>query len=243
MEWFMVQLQRALLLPRRRPRLTMDVGYQDGTISSNMGLKRRDDEDKDKEPSAGSNQGSKRRRARTEPEFNPEEPMHTTKDLEEPVYQEFKIGVTKDQPNEETSQFPVWFQRPTKLPSLYRYCNKTLPNAHGPVQPWLTFMMNRLKVDTLTPEVLTGPTFELMKGSCKSLVELEYLLRRREFAQDVTSNLNHCLSQSLEIVGLITTSICLITVRRDDDKLYKFKKGDLNRLRIQDIEDMLLLLV
>ncbi|GJR21086.1 reverse transcriptase domain-containing protein [Tanacetum coccineum] len=37
------------------------------------------------------------------------------------------------------------------------------------------FVMNRLKVDTLTPELLTGPTFELMKGSCKSLVELEYL--------------------------------------------------------------------
>ncbi|GJT86809.1 hypothetical protein Tco_1068526 [Tanacetum coccineum] len=37
------------------------------------------------------------------------------------------------------------------------------------------FVMNRLKVDTLTPELLTGPTYELMKGSCKSLVELEYL--------------------------------------------------------------------
>ncbi|GKE31440.1 hypothetical protein Tco_1450762 [Tanacetum coccineum] len=36
------------------------------------------------------------------------------------------------------------------------------------------FVMNRLKVDTLTPELLAGPTFELMKGSCKSLVELEY---------------------------------------------------------------------
>ncbi|GJS77557.1 hypothetical protein Tco_0727438 [Tanacetum coccineum] len=34
-----------------------------------------------------------------------------------------------------------------------------------------------------------------------------------------------------------------ITVCRDDDKLYKFKEGDFNRLRIQDIEDMLLLLV
>ncbi|GJY23517.1 hypothetical protein Tco_0397175 [Tanacetum coccineum] len=34
-----------------------------------------------------------------------------------------------------------------------------------------------------------------------------------------------------------------ITVRRDDDILYKFKEGDLHRLRIQDIEDMLLLLV
>ncbi|GJR62297.1 hypothetical protein Tco_1504459 [Tanacetum coccineum] len=34
-----------------------------------------------------------------------------------------------------------------------------------------------------------------------------------------------------------------ITVRRDDDKLYTFKEGDFNRLRIQDIEDMLLLLI
>ncbi|GJX34227.1 hypothetical protein Tco_0245784 [Tanacetum coccineum] len=36
------------------------------------------------------------------------------------------------------------------------------------------FVMNRLKVDTLTLELLAGPTFKLMKGSCKSLVELEY---------------------------------------------------------------------
>nr|GFA44692.1 hypothetical protein [Tanacetum cinerariifolium] len=34
-----------------------------------------------------------------------------------------------------------------------------------------------------------------------------------------------------------------ITVRSDDDKIYKFKEGDFKRLRIQDIEDMLLLLV
>ncbi|GKC83849.1 retrovirus-related pol polyprotein from transposon TNT 1-94 [Tanacetum coccineum] len=33
-----------------------------------------------------------------------------------------------------------------------------------------------------------------------------------------------------------------ITVHRDDDKLYKFKEDDFNRLRIQYIEDMLLLL-
>nr|GEX04428.1 hypothetical protein [Tanacetum cinerariifolium] len=34
-----------------------------------------------------------------------------------------------------------------------------------------------------------------------------------------------------------------ISIRCDDDKIYKFKEGDLKRLRIQDIEDMLLLLV
>ncbi|GJY08404.1 hypothetical protein Tco_0375458 [Tanacetum coccineum] len=83
-------------------------------------------------------------------------------------------------------------------PTPDRDWNKTLPNAYGPVQPWLsslaqmedlresfnelmdtpldfsTFMMNRLKVDTLTPELFSGPTFELMKGTCKSLVKLEY---------------------------------------------------------------------
>nr|GEZ30259.1 hypothetical protein [Tanacetum cinerariifolium] len=34
-----------------------------------------------------------------------------------------------------------------------------------------------------------------------------------------------------------------ISVRRDDDKIYKFIEGDFKRLRLQDIEDMLLLLV
>ncbi|GJX92975.1 hypothetical protein Tco_0347561 [Tanacetum coccineum] len=34
-----------------------------------------------------------------------------------------------------------------------------------------------------------------------------------------------------------------ITVRRQDDKLYKFREGDFKRLHRKDIEDMLLLLV
>ncbi|GJV09774.1 retrovirus-related pol polyprotein from transposon TNT 1-94 [Tanacetum coccineum] len=190
--------------------------------------RRRDDEDKDKEPFAGSNWGSKRRRAGKEPEStsapkekiskttgkstdgsksqhksagesaHTKEPMHTDKDLEEPTHQEFDIGATAEQSDEETSQHPDWFQKPAKPPTPDRDWNKTLPAIHGPVQPWLSnlareegpresfdelmdtpldfsaFMMNRLKIDTLTPELLAGPTFELMKGTCKSLVELEY---------------------------------------------------------------------
>nr|GEV69119.1 hypothetical protein [Tanacetum cinerariifolium] len=38
------------------------------------------------------------------------------------------------------------------------------------------FIMNRLRVDTLTLKLLAGPTYDLMKGSCKSLIELEYHL-------------------------------------------------------------------
>ncbi|GJU37820.1 hypothetical protein Tco_1186174 [Tanacetum coccineum] len=130
-----------------------------------------------------------------------EEPTHTAKDLEEPAHQEFKTGFTKDHLVDETTQLPDWFQKPAKPPTPDRDWNKTLPAIHGPIQPWistlarkedpresfnelmdtpldfLTFMLNRLKVNTLTPELLVGLTFELLKGSYKSLVELEYFLQ------------------------------------------------------------------
>nr|GFA11247.1 hypothetical protein [Tanacetum cinerariifolium] len=38
------------------------------------------------------------------------------------------------------------------------------------------FIMHRLKIDNMTQEVLTGPTYDLIKGTCKSVVELEYHL-------------------------------------------------------------------
>ncbi|GKE73750.1 hypothetical protein Tco_1535791, partial [Tanacetum coccineum] len=145
-----------------------------------------------------STKGSKSHQKSADESAQAEDPMQTSKDLKEPTHQEFEIGVTKDQLDEETSKLPDWFQKPAKPPTPDRDWNKTLPDTHGPVQPWLNslaqmedlrksfnelmdtpldfsaFVMNQLKVDTLTPELLIGPTFELMKGSCKSLVELEY---------------------------------------------------------------------
>ncbi|GKE19842.1 hypothetical protein Tco_1431354, partial [Tanacetum coccineum] len=38
------------------------------------------------------------------------------------------------------------------------------------------FIMNRLKIKNLTQDVLTDPTYDLIKGACKSVVELEYHL-------------------------------------------------------------------
>ncbi|GJY91455.1 hypothetical protein Tco_0506651 [Tanacetum coccineum] len=65
-----------------------------------------------------------------------------------------------------------------------------------------------------------------------------------ESARDVYSKRRIIAVTKLEIVDWHNYKhLDWITVRRDDDKLYKFKEGDFNRLRIQDIEDMLLLLV
>nr|GEV43820.1 retrovirus-related Pol polyprotein from transposon TNT 1-94 [Tanacetum cinerariifolium] len=165
--------------------------------------RRRDDKDDDEEPSARSNRRSKRRRAGKEPESSsvPKEKtsMSTGKSKKGSKSHQKSTGKSA-QPPEEASQLPDWFQRPAKPPTPDHDCNKTLPAAHGPIQPrinnlarkedtrdsfnklmdtpldFLAFVMNRLKVDTLTSELLAGPTFELMKGSCKSLVELEYFL-------------------------------------------------------------------
>nr|GEU41708.1 hypothetical protein [Tanacetum cinerariifolium] len=191
-----------------------------------------------------------------------EEPMHTIEDLEEPTHQEFIIA---------------------KPPTPDRDWNKTLLAQHRLVQPWisnlarkdnsrdsfnelmdalldsLAFVINRLKVDTLTLKLLTDLTFELMKGSCKSLVKLEYLFEEVYKATTdqlgwnnpkvTKKNADYGNIKWIEdlvpdrIWSQVLEHLDWITVCRDDDKLYKFKEGDFNRLCIQDIEDMLLLLV
>nr|GEU62392.1 retrotransposon protein, putative, Ty3-gypsy subclass [Tanacetum cinerariifolium] len=285
------------------------------TYGETATLKRRQDDnaDKDEEPSAGPDRGSKRRREGKEPESKP--------------------------------------------PTPNRDWNKTLPGVHESIQPWISelakqadsrssfnelmdtpldfsnFLLKWLGVDTLTQELLAGPTYELMKGSCKSLIELEYHME--EVYKATTNQLDwvnpegqqyphnllqplplipnnrgrrvipfeHFINNDLEylwggassrkyttfitktkaadyghikwIEDLVPKTMWIqetigydkhalwgvspwgrkfmeliiiewhsykhldwITVRRDNDKLYKFKEGDFKRLRIQDIEDI-----
>nr|GEX32493.1 hypothetical protein [Tanacetum cinerariifolium] len=135
------------------------------TYRETVTLKRRqdDDVDKDKKPSAGPDRGLKRRRKEKEPK-----------------------GAYADYLSDERA-LPSG-----KPPTPDRDWNKTLLAVHESIQPWISelvkqansrfffdelmdtpldfsnFLMNRLRVDTLTPELLAGPTYELMKGSCKS---------------------------------------------------------------------------
>nr|GEV77116.1 hypothetical protein [Tanacetum cinerariifolium] len=270
------------------------------TYGDTITLKRRrdDDADKEEEPSTGPDRGES---------ATAEEPMQTTFEMEEPAHPEFGTGAD-DQPIVESSQHPEWFSQ-----------------QHKPPTPDLDFsniIINRIKVDTLTPKLLAGPTYELLKGSCKSLVELEYQLEEvykattnqldwvnpegqqyphnllkplplilnnrgrhvipfdhfiindleylrgdkhalwgvshwghkhqqfygfainQESTRDVYSKRSIIAVTELKIVEWHNYKhLDWITVRRDDDKLYKFKEGDFKRLRIQDIEDMFLLLV
>nr|GFA19544.1 hypothetical protein [Tanacetum cinerariifolium] len=242
------------------------------------------------------------------------EPVQNTYQMEKPSHLVFEIGA-EDQPVVQTSQHPEWFSQPRKPPT---------PD-HTPID-FSNFIMNRLDVYTLTPELLAGPTYELKRGSCNSLTELEYHLeevykammdqldwvnlegqqythnllqplplipnnrdyghikwiedlvprtmwiqeplnydkhalwgvshwgrKRQQFyefavnqepALDVYSKRRIIPVTNLKIVEWHNYKhLDWISVRRDDDKIYKFKEGDFKRLRLQDIEDILLLFV
>nr|GEV06813.1 hypothetical protein [Tanacetum cinerariifolium] len=169
------------------------------TYGETVTLKRRrdDDADKDEEPSAGPDRGSKRRREGKEPESTSapietvtrsagrstqgsktrqasvsesalaEEPMQTTSQIEEPSHLEFDAGAD-DQPIVQSSQHPEC--ELAKQADSRSSFNKLMDTPLD----FSNFLMNRLRVDTLTPELLAGPTYKLMKGSCISLIELEY---------------------------------------------------------------------
>ncbi|GJY04673.1 hypothetical protein Tco_0370613 [Tanacetum coccineum] len=207
--------------------------------------------------------------------------MHTDKDLEEPAHQEFNIGATKEQSDEETSQHPNWFQKPAKIPTPDHDWNKTLPAIHGLVQPWLSnmaweegphesfdelmdnpldfsaFMMNQLKIDTLTPELLAVQhlTVPMQLLSQRPRLQIMIILNGlkiwsptqsgvKESARDVYSKRRIIVVTKLQIIEWHGYKhLDWITVHRDDGKLYTFKEGDFKRLRLQDIEDMLILLV
>nr|GEV97697.1 hypothetical protein [Tanacetum cinerariifolium] len=161
------------------------------TCGETVTLKRRhdDDADKDEEPSAGPDWGSKRCREGKKPESASapqetatrsagrstqgsqsqqmsasesaaaEEPMQTTFEMEEPSHPKFETGADV-QPIVESSQHPEWFSQQQKPPTLDL--------------DFSNILINQLKVDTLNPELLAGPIYELLKGSCKSVVEIKY---------------------------------------------------------------------
>ncbi|GKC69073.1 hypothetical protein Tco_1114956, partial [Tanacetum coccineum] len=97
-----------------------------------------------------------------------EEPIHTEDDFEELTHQEFETGANDDQPEDEI------YPHPDCNLAKYEDPRESFDELMDTPLDFSAFVMNRLKVDTLTLELLVGLTFELMKGTCKSLVEIEY---------------------------------------------------------------------
>ncbi|GJW25810.1 hypothetical protein Tco_0039621 [Tanacetum coccineum] len=153
--------------------------------------RRRDDQDKDEEPSAGSNRGSKRQRSGKEEsskEATPKKlkstgsskgttrspPKSSSKsvqeeehdprvdDLEEPCHQEFDTGNDDVSPVREATDVDERLWNPSGSRTPDREWDQTKTVDDQPPQQWMT-KSYRL-------------TYDLIKGTCKSVVELEYHL-------------------------------------------------------------------
>ncbi|GJS45624.1 hypothetical protein Tco_0595745 [Tanacetum coccineum] len=92
----------------------------------------------------------------------------------------------------------TWFKQPLRPPTPDPEWNKRQFVTDQPEQPWFNHMVSvakdpltfnelmatpidfsmyamlRLKIDHLTQEILVGPVYNLLKGTCTSSIELEY---------------------------------------------------------------------
>nr|GFA03308.1 hypothetical protein [Tanacetum cinerariifolium] len=154
-----VKAQVTRILPRIEEsvnaQLEAEVLTKSSHSSSTSYARRREDDDDQEGPSAGSDQGSttgtqSRQLSASESAFA-EEPVQTTCQMKEPSHPVFETAKQTDA----RSSFNELLDTPIDFSN---------------------FIINRLDVDTLTPELLAGPTYELIRGSCNSLTELEYHL-------------------------------------------------------------------
>nr|GEX14148.1 hypothetical protein [Tanacetum cinerariifolium] len=112
--------------------------------------------------------------------------------------------------------------------------------------------------ESLTQETLLGLAFRLLKGTRSNYAELEFdfeecykaLSEKLDWENPEGGDYPFNLTKPLTLVKIRKCQkkhgygyLQEIVVRRADNELYRFKEGDFPRLRINDIEDMLFLVV
>nr|GFA21122.1 hypothetical protein [Tanacetum cinerariifolium] len=163
--------------------------YGESTI-----LKRRREDDDYEGPSAGSDRRSKRQRGEGEhaSASTPSEPATRSAGRSTTGSQSRQLSASESAFTEEPVQTTCQMEEPSHLPrrppTPDRDWNKSVPAAQGEAQSWISalakqtdarssfnelldtpidfsnFIMNMLDIDTMTPELLAGPTYELMRG-------------------------------------------------------------------------------
>ncbi|GJR52423.1 hypothetical protein Tco_0053206 [Tanacetum coccineum] len=174
-------LQQALLM-----RMKLTKSLLEYIMGDTVTIKRpRDGADNDQEPSLGTDWGSKRKRSGKEPASYQAPVETTTTTAGKTTIQDLRLIKKSARTILLCQHLPDWFQQPTRLPSPDQAMHKSVLAVHESVQPWLSnlaqrqdpresfdeltdstfdfsaFVMNRLNVQTLTPELLAATTEKL----------------------------------------------------------------------------------
>ncbi|GKB07156.1 hypothetical protein Tco_0835389 [Tanacetum coccineum] len=183
-----------------------DEDAMDKGVADELKNRKPDDADKDEGPTTGSDQGLKRQRTSKGTEtFRRHFDYAKHDDVEfdntdMPMDQGEDLGKTDEQPNDEAVPKNDWYKTSRSDTSPDPEWNKGKLVNDGLEQSWLNdlakaekphltcdelmhtlidffaFAMNRLKIENLTKEHLIGPVYNLLKGTWKSYVELDYTM-------------------------------------------------------------------
>ncbi|GJR68242.1 hypothetical protein Tco_0014307 [Tanacetum coccineum] len=157
---------------------------------------------KKKDSISGSSKGTKSQPKSTGKSVQSEEPVFEVEDSYMPQDQAGNLGDNEDEPRDETASRRDWFKKPKppQEPTDPDW-NVGKSTKEGPTQTWLMnlaasnptdkslkgfdelmitpidfsgYILNGLKIENLTQEILLGPAFRLLKGIRSNYAELEY---------------------------------------------------------------------
>nr|GEV75844.1 retrovirus-related Pol polyprotein from transposon TNT 1-94 [Tanacetum cinerariifolium] len=218
----------------------------------------RSQKDKEKDPFVGSERGLKKRK--TSKDVEPAKEFEVA-DSDMPQDQKENPGNDNEEPKKKVASKHDWFTKPTQPQEPTDPNWNTFDKLISTPIEFSAFIMNDLNINNLTQETLLGPTFRLLKGTCSNYAELEYdfkecykaLLEKLDWENPEGSDYPFNLTKPLPLVKIRNHQKVMrkhgygylqeIIVIRADNDLYRFKEGDFLRLRINDIEDMLFLVV
>ncbi|GKD00529.1 hypothetical protein Tco_1170803 [Tanacetum coccineum] len=156
--------------------------YEDPSTRSDRGLKKRKTS-KDATPEtcpkaiesqSGSSKGDKSQSKSSSKSIQSKEPDFEVACSDMPQDQEENLGNDDEEPKEKTPQQvqnQSWFMT---LASSTEKSSKTFDELMSTPIDFFAFIINGLEINNLTQEILLGPAFKLLKGTCSNYAELEY---------------------------------------------------------------------
>ncbi|GKA69214.1 hypothetical protein Tco_0775278, partial [Tanacetum coccineum] len=257
------------------------------TYGEVFSLKRsREEKDKDHDPSAGSDRGTKRRKSSKDAEssrdpkskeskstssskgtscsqhkssgksVHVEEPSHTIDDSGVRQNQEFNTGNNDEQPDDEAISKSDWYKKPEQPPTPDPDWNKRQHVDFRPSQTWIINIARAENPPTSFDELMDTPidfSAFVIYDKHAYCGTSHWGSKRQKFYEFASNRMSSKDVYSRKRIIAVTSLKIMkwydyghfdeIKVRTEDQELYKFKEGDFPRLRLQDIEDMLLLLV
>ncbi|GKE68672.1 hypothetical protein Tco_1526744 [Tanacetum coccineum] len=161
---------------------------------------------KDAEPSKGSklkeSKSSSSKGTKSQPKSSgkfskAEEPVFEAADTEMSLNQKDDLGNTDDQPNVKAASKDDWFKKPQNCQSRKPPLN--FDELMSTPIDFSAYVMNNMKIENLTQEYLVGPAFNILKGTCKSQVELDITSKNViKLSRSSSSSCNYFINNDLD---------------------------------------------